>query len=149
MDLSLTGIISQLGSCSRCMKKAFLIAVVAWCAVPALYLLGNWYLFAGMAGVAASLTLLWLAHVFTYAGRHAFGSVNVPAVFVDRRRVLTLFLKTAAAGAVISFPTAAHAWSSCGGWSSGDCNPCERRQTATSSCTRCRSCGNGCGNYVC
>jgi hypothetical protein len=40
-------------------------------------------------------------------------------------------------------------WSSCGGWSTGDCDSCSKRETATSACTRCNSCGSTCGSYVC
>lgn len=140
-------VLSNLGSCPRCIRVAFVLAICVGLAAFMGFMHGDIYIQPLLWTLAALAVLLWFAHVLGYATRHARETAEV--IHIGRRSVLAGFLKSALVAVSVSLPGTAYAWSSCGGWSSGDCGPCEKRMTANSRCVSCTSCGNGCGPTTC
>ena len=140
---------SKLGTCSRCVRSAFLVAACSWLASALLFSVGEPHLF--MIGLAAAScsTALWFAHILVYANRRLRRSESGSSVDSGRRNTILWFIRFVGLATAASLPTSAFAWSGCGGFFQGDCDPCERRLDANNLCESCRSCGNDCGDYVC
>lgn len=143
------GFLWDFGRCSKCLKKAFLIAMGCWASAGLLFAVKNEDLVPIAMGLAIAFTMLWATHIVAYAGREALLGSAVGDGSDSRRSFLSIFVKMAALGAAVSLPMAAYAWSSCGGWKAGDCDACSKRETANSPCTRCRNCGESCGSNTC
>lgn len=142
-------VIEGLGQCENCIKRACVSALAAWLVVGLLYLFESPWAWPYGATVALLFSGLWMAHLVAFGVRTTKGTASVNKEQFSRRKFLGVFFKTAGFAALVSLPMSAHAWSSCGGWHSGDCHPCARRMNANSPCYSCRSCGNNCGDGNC
>jgi hypothetical protein len=103
------------------------------------------------------LTLLWLAHLFSYAIKRTSGSkiVQSEAYSIDsdgpRRKFLKLFssvLASALLGSMWSRPALAEGWGGCG----GRCDKCSREYYENGGgirCIDCHSCPGDDGQYNC
>ncbi len=151
--------VSKIGSCAKCMRQSLEAAIVAWIlfAFTVIYYPGTSLQFV-IEMMAAAVSLLWLLHLATYAGRalnkshvmgeQAVGTVDANALpnELERRRVIGVLLRAAAIGAAISLPmilrpTAALAF--CGQCSkNSDCgvSPCRCVNTAGPGLPVCNEC---------
>jgi hypothetical protein len=142
-------LMKDLGYCTKCIRKAFLTAAGAWCLVALLAMADSpkfWYV--GTV-LAIGLTTLWLAHILAFARKSIFtSSSRTPnPVALSRRALWPFFLRAAASAALASAVSrAAFAESPCGGWPDQglSCGPCQRRNTVSSPCEDCHSCGQNC-----
>ncbi len=151
--------VSKIGSCANCMRQSLEATIVAWIlfAFTVIYYPGT-SLQLVIEMMAAALSLLWLLHLATYAGRalnkshvmdaQAAGPVDANALpsELDRRSAIGILLRAAAIGAAVSLPmilrpTAALAF--CGQCSqNSDCgvSPCRCVNTAGPGLPVCNEC---------
>jgi hypothetical protein len=96
-----------LGQCPICMRKAFLAAVLTWCAVILFELAfaNNRGLLATGIIAAVSLTILWVGHLLAFAQKVT--SAVAPGKTADtlapsRRDMISIFARAFAAAAAVS-----------------------------------------------
>jgi hypothetical protein len=141
----------NLGSCSLCIRKAFLTACGAWSLSLFCYILWQTAFFYSVV-VAVVLSALWLAHIAAFAGKIKFvaskGTSNRSSL--SRRELVPLFARGLAIGAIISAaPRQALADGACG---ADGCDSCFRpiyARDGTRVCQRCHSCADSQGRYNC
>jgi len=138
---------SNLGYCPNCMRKAFLTALIAWGMVVIIALL-HWSVLVPVAIISAvGLTTLWVAHLVAFDGK-ATVAVEISksnTEYLSRRTLLPIFVRALAFAAFASsMSRSAFAESPCGGWDNLPCGRCQRRNTVSSPCEYCHSCGSGC-----
>jgi hypothetical protein len=135
---------AKLGRCGRCMRKAFLAALVAWVFAGAGLLAGWAWLGASLALAAAGLSALWLAHLSAFAGRatHSSRPARPDRPLLSRRTLIGEFTRAAA------FAALATAISTRAALAAGCVqppSPCS--QNSDCSCSSC--CGDLSGIHVC
>jgi hypothetical protein len=147
---SATLVLTRLGQCPYCIRKALLATASAWLLTSVLAVTGHSVLFTLAAAVAGAPTALWLAHLLAFAQKSVNAS-HYPTVRLtgrSRRSVWPLFIRAAVFAAFASaLPRVALAASPCGGTAAEPCpDRCQRRlDPETHLCIFCRSCGNDCG----
>lgn len=145
----------NLGTCPKCIRIAFLVMVFSWLVVAiALSLHSKATASVWIAVLASGFTILWLAHVATWAMRsHRLSHPADPS-----RRLAMGALGRAVLGAAIMsstaiFPRQAQAYSGCGGWAGNSgcisVGHCFRQDSDCRPIGPCRSCGDDCGDEVC
>ena len=145
-------IIGQFGRCPYCMRKAFLAMAAAWgLSAFTMNFADSPSLSVAAELIAATLTLLWAAHILAFASRSAFASrisaqleVGDAQGLVSRRSVLPMFVKVLAVATVASaLPRLALA---------GGCSASCPNGSSSKGCPEGQSCScycNGYGNAVC
>jgi hypothetical protein len=132
----------RLGTCGRCLRKAFVASGATWGLALSVMLFGSEYSTGLVALLVAAiiLTLLWIAHLIAFARRTTMRSDSRHGLPVPSF-VFAQAMMTAASASVKIRPLD----SDCGGFN-GECDdPC-MRQTAPGieNCEYCHSCGEDC-----
>jgi len=151
-DRKWANLTSVLGTCSRCTKRAFLLASGLWALTACTAALSSDTVTIAMTCLAGLLTLWWLAHA-TFQAARSGGSWARRTHDAGRRRSI-LFLRAVAGALAISvLPRSAHAGGACGG---ENCQPCQRPFYGGNGgwqCIPCQTCvdqnGTGCGGNTC
>ncbi len=151
----------RLGSCTACIRKAWLATAIAL-TFSVTFLLTGWHeLLIPSVFLLLGLSVLWAAHLVAFASKVVVGThqrsagITDPSVFqadaLSRRAALPLFLRTLFWGALISVaPRSALAdqivLQGCG---TMGCNSCAKSAFISGQfrgCFGCHSCGNGCSD---
>jgi hypothetical protein len=139
----------SMGHCKTCTSKSFIASAATW--FLSLFATGAaWPL---TVALATALTVLWVTHLVIYAIK---ASAVVPKkgdaeILLGRRKILLFARALILAAAASAVPGNAFAMGSCGSCGSVVSPPhCWRANyDGTNRCSKCRSCGADCGNYVC
>jgi len=138
----------NLGHCKTCISKAFLAAAGVW-TLSTIVSPPAWPF---VVTCAVFLTALWITHfvVHTIKKFSAVGPTTESAAASSGRRKALLFVRALAVSAAAStIPSNAFAMGSCGSCGAGRTDYQCYRDGYDGRCYRCRSCGQGCGDYVC
>jgi MFS superfamily sulfate permease-like transporter len=145
----------KLGTCSACIRKAWIAAVFGSAASIIVLMMHRYELLLPSVAVAVGLLLLWVAHLLAFAKRITQSAARFsPALYnpnsLSRRSAAKLFARTLAFGVFLSVMPRSATAQAIGGCGHDVCDECSRplyRNGEVFACEGCHSCTTS--QYTC